>query len=187
MRESDVKLGKFISLVLRHQPQAAGIQLDAHGWADVDQLIQGVRATGRHLDRETLERLVRENDKQRYTFNSDHTKIRANQGHSIEVDVELKEQEPPSLLYHGTARRFLSSIWQKGLVKMTRQHVHLSADEETARKVGSRHGSPVVLEVNAGKMFQDGFHFFLSENGVWLTDHVPQAYLKLSEETESAV
>ena len=137
--------------------------------------------------RETLERLVRENDKQRYTFNSDHTKIRANQGHSIEVDVELKEQEPPSLLYHGTARRFLSSIWQKGLVKMTRQHVHLSADEETARKVGSRHGSPVVLEVNAGKMFQDGFHFFLSENGVWLTDHVPQAYLKLSEETESAV
>lgn len=176
MEKTD-KLSVFISLVLRHKPEAANIQLDEHGWAEVDALIEGIRKTGRRIDIDTLKEIVRTDGKQRYSFNEDCTLIRANQGHSVSVDVELKEAKPPEILYHGTAERFMESIRQEGLRSMSRLYVHLSKDEATALKVGARHGKPVVLKVNAGKMQQDGFRFFLSENGVWLTDKVPASYL----------
>ena len=172
----DVRLGRFLSLVLRHNPQAAGIELDGHGWADVNELLSGVRHTGRRIDKETLERIVRENNKRRYSFNEDHTRIRANQGHSILVDVELKEAEPPAYLYHGTAARFLDAIRREGIRKMTRQYVHLSGDYATAVDVGRRHGQPAVITVDAGAMVRDGIRFYLSENGVWLCEEVPPVY-----------
>ena len=174
---NDIKLGKFLSLVLRHEPGAAGITLDENGWADVEALLSGVRRTGRQIDRDTLERIVRENNKQRYSFNDDHTKIRANQGHSIQVDVELKEAEPPQYLFHGTASRFLPAIRREGIRKMDRQYVHLSADFQTAVAVGRRHGAPVVLTVDAAAMARDGVTFWLSENGVWLCEYVSPKYI----------
>lgn len=173
---SDVKLGKFLSLVLRHNPDAAGISLDEHGWADVQELLAGVRRSGRQINMETLERIVRENNKQRYSFNTDHTKIRANQGHSLQVDVELTAVHPPRYLYHGTAARFLPAIQQEGIKKMSRQYVHLSGDFQTALVVGRRHGSPVVVTINAEAMTHDGVTFYLSENGVWLCEYVAPVY-----------
>ena len=156
---------KFISLILRHRPEAAGIALDEHGWADVDELIRGINTAGRHrLDRELLEEIVREDEKQRYSFNEDHTLIRANQGHSIPVDVELEEKEPPALLYHGTGEKYVPSIDAQGLLPKGRLYVHLSSDAETARKVGSRHGKPVIYTVDCAAMTADGFHFYLSAN-----------------------
>ena len=175
-RNSDVKLGRFLSLVLRHDPGAAGITLDEHGWADVNELLAGVNRTGRKIDRVTLERIVRENNKQRYSFNGDGTKIRANQGHSLQVDVELKAAQPPKYLYHGTASRFLPAIQAEGIRKMSRQHVHLSGDFETAMAVGKRHGIPVVITIDAGAMARDGVAFYRSENGVWLCGHVEPKY-----------
>ena len=175
---SDVKLGRFLSLVLRHNPSAAGITLDEHGWADVEKLLVGVNRTGRKIDMSTLERIVRENNKQRYSFNENHTKIRANQGHSVQVDVELREVEPPRYLYHGTASRFLPAIQAEGIRKMSRQYVHLSGDFETAMAVGKRHGIPVVITIDAEAMARDGVTFYRSENGVWLCEHVePQYFL----------
>lgn len=175
--KNDVALGKFISLVLRHNPEAAGITLDEHGWADVEELIAGARRAGKRIDRETLERIVRENAKQRYSMSEDRTRIRANQGHSIQVDVELRQAEPPDVLYHGTAARFLEGIKREGITKQSRQHVHLSRDEATAVSVGSRHGKPVVLRIDARKMAEDGMVFYLSENGVWLCDSVAWKYV----------
>lgn len=175
-RKNDIKLGRFLCLVLRHHPEEAGIALDEHGWADVDTLLDGVCSTGRQIDRETLERIVREDNKQRYSFNEDHTKIRANQGHSIQVDVELRKVQPPQYLYHGTATRFLSAIQAAGIKKMNRQYVHLSPDYQTAVAVGRRYGVLVVLRVDAGAMAQSGTTFFLSENGVWLCEYVPPEY-----------
>ena len=172
------KLSVFISLVLRHNPDAAGITLDEHGWADVEDLLAGINATGRRIDRVALEEIVRTDNKQRYSFNEDKTLIRANQGHSIPADVELKEQEPPEFLYHGTADRFLESIMSQGLKPMSRLYVHLSRDAETAYKVGQRHGKPVILKVHTGQMSRDGFQFYLSENGVWLTGKVDAKYLE---------
>ena len=174
--KSDEKLGRFLSLVLRHNPAAAQITLDEHGWADVKALLAGCARAGRRIDRDTLERIVRENNKQRYSFNDDHTKIRANQGHSISVDVELKEAEPPKYLYHGTASRFLPAIQAEGLRKMSRQYVHLSGDFETAMAVGRRHGIPVVVTIDAAAMAQDGVSFYRAENGVWLCGHVEPKY-----------
>ena len=174
--KNDVKLGKFLSLVLRHNPDAAGISLDEHGWADVQELLAGVRHSGRQIDIETLERIVRENNKQRYSFNAGHTKIRANQGHSLQVDVELTAVNPPRYLYHGTAARFLAAIRQEGIKKMSRQYVHLSSDFHTAMEVGRRHGPPVVLTINAEAMVRDGMTFYLSENGVWLCEYVAPKY-----------
>lgn len=173
---NDIKLGRFLSLVLRHKPSAAGITLDAHVWADVGELLSGVRRTGRQIDMDTLERIVRENNKRRYSFNEGHTKIRANQGHSIPVDIELREEKPPQRLYHGTAERFFPPIRQEGIQKRTRQFVHLSADFQTAVEVGRRHGVPVVIVIDAEAMAQDGAVFYLSENGVWLCDYVAPEY-----------
>lgn len=175
-------LSVFLSLVLRHKPDAAGIQLDEHGWANVNELIDGVNSTGRRIDRESLERIVVTDEKGRYSFNEDKTLIRANQGHSVVVDVELKEQEPPEFLYHGTAERFMENILTKGLKPMNRLYVHLSKDKETAVKVGKRHGKPVILKVHSGKMYKAGNKFYLSENGVWLTKSVSAEYFSIVEE-----
>ena len=173
------KLSVFISLVLRHKPDASSIQLDEHGWANVDELINGINSTGRKLDMEQLEEIVATDEKRRYSFNEDKTLIRANQGHSLPVDVELKEQGPPEFLYHGTAKRFLENIQAEGLKPMSRLYVHLSKDKETAIKVGKRHGEPVVLQVHSGKMFRNGNKFYLSENGVWLIKSVPVRYFNI--------
>lgn len=167
---------KFLSLILRHKPQLIGIELDEHGWADVDELIHRVKG----LDLVKLEQIVATDEKQRYSFSADKKLIRANQGHSIPVDVELAELEPPEVLYHGTAEKFGAAINAQGLLKMSRLYVHLSNDIETARKVGRRHGLPKIFLVESGKMFFDGYKFFRSVNGVWLTEHVPQKYLKES-------
>lgn len=168
---------KFLSLILRHKPQIVGLQLDEHGWAEVDDLIRKFNRR-RPLDRPTLEKIVAEDEKQRYSFSADGKLIRANQGHSISVDLELEELEPPKILYHGTAERFGSSIIAQGLLKKSRLYVHLSADIETATKVGKRHGIPKIFAVESGKMFADGYKFFRSVNGVWLTEHVPAKYLE---------
>jgi len=172
------KLSVFISLVLRHKPDAAGIQLDEHGWANVDELLEGVNNTGRKIDMDMLEEIVMTDNKQRYSFNVDKTLIRANQGHSIPVDVELEEKQPPQYLYHGTADRFLKSIMSEGIKPMSRLYVHLSNDEETAVKVGKRHGKPVILKIRAKEMWKDGIKFYLSQNGVWLTKYVDKKYVE---------
>lgn len=173
------KISKFLSLILRHSPQTVGIKIDRKGgWTDVPTLIQKVNQHGKcHLNMEILEEIVRTDEKQRYSFNQNKTKIRANQGHSIPVDLELKEQIPPEVLYHGTAERFSASIAEQGLLSMNRQYVHLSGDEETAIKVGKRHGKQKVLKVQAGEMYRQGYRFYLSENHVWLTEHVPPKFL----------
>lgn len=176
MGKSD-KLSVFISLILRHKPDAVGIQLDEHGWANVDELLNGINNTGRKIDMEILEEIVKSDNKQRYSFNEDKTLIRANQGHSIPVDVELEERQPPQYLYHGTAKRFLDSILSEGLKPMSRLYVHLSKDEDTAVKVGKRHGKPVVLKIRSGEMWNDGIKFYLSQNGVWLTKYVDEKYI----------
>jgi len=173
-----LKLGKFLSLILRHQPDVIGIKLDENGWADVDALIAGCNRKGNKLDFKILQYIVENNSKKRYAFNEDCSKIRASQGHSLEVELGYTAQEPPETLYHGTAQQHLESIFKTGLEKRQRQHVHLSADTQTATKVGQRHGKVVILEVKALEMHQDGFEFFISENGVWLTDNVPTKYFQ---------
>lgn len=172
----------FISLILRHQPEVIGISLDRHGWANVRELIDGINKSGKYnIDMSTLEEIVRTDNKQRYSFNEDKTKIRANQGHSINVDVELKEAVPPEILYHGTAEKYVDPINKEGLKPKGRLYVHLSKDIDTAIKVGSRHGKPVVYNVFAGEMHRQGYQFFLSENGVWLTRIVPANFIKIEK------
>lgn len=168
---------KFISLILRHKPEVIGIHLDEHGWANVDALIAGVAKT-REFNREMLEEIVRTDNKQRYSFNEDKTLIRANQGHSVPVDVELDELEPPAELWHGTGEKYVNSIDKHGLIPKSRLYVHLSKDSETAVQVGKRHGKPVLYLVKAGEMYRDGYPFYLSKNGVWLTREVPAQYLE---------
>ena len=175
--KSDEQLGKFLSLILRHRPETIGIKLDEHGYANVDELLKGINKSGRQIDLNTLERIVRENNKNRYHFNEEHTKIRSNQGHSIPVDLEFQKVIPPNIIYHGTASRFLGSILKEGIKKQGRQYVHLSEDYETAEKVGERHGVPVVLVIDAKRMAQDGVEFYLSENGVWMCDKVEKKYI----------
>ena len=166
MRDADTS--RFISLILRHKPETIGITLDEHGWANVDELLAGVNRTWA-VSMEDLERIVAEDKKQRYSFNEDKTLIRANQGHSIPVDVELEEKEPPEYLWHGTGEKYVDSIDKQGLIPKSRLYVHLSADTDTARKVGQRHGKPVIYKVKTGEMRAKGYHFFQSVNGVWLT------------------
>lgn len=167
---------RYISLILRHKPETIGITLDEHGWANVDELIAGVSRT-HPLTMELLEEIVRTDEKQRYSFNGDKTLIRANQGHSIPVDVELPRLEPPAVLYHGTGQKYVPSIGRQGLLPKSRLYVHLSADEDTAVKVGRRHGTPVIYTIQAGRMSSDGYPFYRSVNGVWLTKEVPTEYL----------
>ena len=166
---------KFIALILRHKPETIGITLDEHGRANVDELIKGI-AKRQPFDMAMLEEIVATDEKQRYSFNEDKTLIRANQGHSIPVDVELEEKEPPGILYHGTGVKYKMSIEEKGLFPKSRLYVHLSVDEETALKVGKRHGKPIIYTINAAQMHKDGYKFYLSKNGVWLTKSVPVKY-----------
>ncbi len=173
---SEKDLSKFIALILRHKPESIGIELDEHGWANVNDLINGISKT-HAIDMELLEKIVAEDDKTRYSFNEDHSLIRANQGHSIPVDVELEKKLPPDSLWHGTGEKYVSSIERMGLIPKSRLYVHLSADVDTARKVGSRHGTPVIYTIDTKRMASDGFDFFQSVNGVWLTKQVPVEYL----------
>lgn len=173
------KMGVFISLILRHKPEVIGITLNKHGWANVNELIDGINRTGKYVvDMPMLEEIVCTDNKQRYSFNEDKTKIRANQGHSVDVDVELKEAVPPEILFHGTGEKYVNSINSGGLKPKSRLYVHLSKDADTAVKVGSRHGKPVVYTVYAGEMHRQGYKFYLSENGVWLTKFVPADFIK---------
>lgn len=173
------KTSIFISLILRHKPEVIGITLDAKGWADVNELIDGINATGNyHIDMQMLEEIVRTDNKQRYSFSEDKTKIRANQGHSVQVNVELKEEQPPEFLYHGTGEKYVESISKDGLIPKSRLYVHLSKDIRTAENVGSRHGKPYIFKVHSGEMFRCGHEFWISENGVWLVKAVPTEYLE---------
>ena len=175
-----VSLGKFISMILRHRPEVIGITLDEHGWADVGDLISGIRNAGHpDLCLSDLEEIVETNNKQRYSFSADKALIRANQGHSIPVDVELPVVSPPEILWHGTGEKFVPSILQQGILRMNRLYVHLSPDRDTATNVGRRHGKPVLLRVNARQMEKDGYQFYLSVNGVWLTKEVPVKYFEI--------
>lgn len=176
------RISKFISMILRHRPEVIGITLDEHGWANVNELIKGINETGEEVEfsKATLEKIVKTDKKQRYSFSQDKTLIRANQGHSIPVDVELEKKELPKVLYHGTGSRFVKSIQEQGLLPMERLYVHLSTDVETATNVGKRHGTPVIFKVNAEQMQKDGYDFFQSVNGVWLTKEVPTKYLELN-------
>ncbi len=172
------QISKFLSLVLRHKPETIGIDLDVNGWTDTDILLTKLNQNGWSIDFKTLKSVVETNAKQRFAFNSTLTKIRANQGHSIEVDLNIKSQKPPEILFHGTGSNSVLFILETGLEKKGRNHIHLSSDIETAIKVGQRHGKPFVFEILAQEMHNDNFEFYLSENGVWLTDHVPVKYLR---------
>jgi putative RNA 2'-phosphotransferase len=174
-------ISKFLSLVLRHEPEQIGLTLDSAGWADVTELIEKMNKKGTRLNFETLQTVVDTNDKKRFAFNDNKTRIRASQGHTIEIDLNLPQQVPPAILYHGTAIAYLPVIKEKGLVRMERQHLHLSAEEGTAKNVGGRHGKPVVLVIQALAMHEKGYVFYLSANGVWLTDHVPAAFIDFGE------
>jgi putative RNA 2'-phosphotransferase len=176
-RDPIVATSKLLSYVLRHRPDSIGLALDAHGWAGVDDLLARLAAAGHAVDRALLARVVADNDKQRFAFSEDGARLRASQGHSIDVDLGLAPAPPPDVLYHGTASRFLKSILAAGLRASGRHHVHLSADVATARRVGARHGFPAVLRVDARRMRADGIVFYLSDNGVWLNDTVPPRYL----------
>jgi putative RNA 2'-phosphotransferase len=175
-------ISKFLSLVLRHQPETIGIQLDQNGWTDIAELIEKSNSYGIKFDRETLNHIVETNSKKRFAINDTLDKIRASQGHSIEIDLGYTNQKPPEILYHGTGEKSVQSILDTGLEKRNRQHVHLSSDLETALKVGQRHGKPFIFKVLAEQMYNDNFQFYISDNGVWLTDNVPTIYLKQNDE-----
>ncbi len=181
MRQDFVRKSKLLSLVLRHDPSHAGIQLDSEGWVAVDALLAGLATRYPEFTRALLEEIVATNDKRRFVLSPDGTRIRAAQGHSIDVDLGLEPAEPPARLFHGTASRNLDSIRAQGLVPRGRHHVHLSVDERSAMQVGARHGKPVVLAIDAGAMARAGRAFYLSENDVWLADEVPPAFIRFPE------
>lgn len=173
-----VKMGKYLSLILRHKPELIYLKIDEHGWVEVDQLLKGINDSGRYISKEMLDIIVNTNNKKRYQYNDDQTKIRANQGHSIKVDVELQEKVPPDILYHGTAQKYLDKIKKSGIRKMNRLYVHLSKDIQTAINVGKRHGQPIVLVIDTKKMLRDGYKFYYSYNGVWLCDDIAYSYVE---------
>jgi putative RNA 2'-phosphotransferase len=174
-----IQASKFLSLVLRHKPAVIHLNMDNNGWVDIDELINNTnKYKNMQLTKETLMEVVKKNDKQRFIIDNEKNKIRANQGHSISIDLALKPQIPPDELYHGTAAKFLKSIMENGIKPMSRQYVHLSGMAEIAETVGKRHGKPVVLKINAKAMYDKGHKFYLSENKVWLVDYVPKEYIK---------
>jgi putative RNA 2'-phosphotransferase len=176
-----VRISKFLSLVLRHEPERIGIVLDESGWTDVEALLAAAAAHGVAITRDDLAQIVASSDKQRFALSPDGARIRANQGHSVDVDLGLAPATPPDRLYHGTVDRFVESIRARGLLKGERHHVHLSADLDTAKRVGGRRGAPVVLVVRAAEMAATGHAFFRSENGVWLVEHVPPAFIEIGD------
>ncbi len=169
---------KFLSFVLRHEPQAIGLTLDSEGWAHIDALIDGAARDGRTLDRALIENVVASSDKKRFSISADGQSIRAVQGHSTKsVELQFEEKQPPETLYHGTATRFMDSINEQGLIPGSRHHVHLSQETATASAVGQRYGTVVILQVAARRMQEQGFKFYQAENGVWLTERVPAVFL----------
>lgn len=173
------QISKFLSLILRHKPEKIGLTLDENGWATISDILEKSKL---RFSFEELDEIVATNDKQRFSFNLDKTKIRANQGHSLKtIDLDLKPETPPAFLYHGTVLKFIPEIKLHGLKKMSRQHVHLSKDRDTAIKVGSRRGKPVILSIRTLDMQKEGHQFFMSENGVWLTDAVPPMFIDFKE------
>jgi putative RNA 2'-phosphotransferase len=173
-----IKTSKFLSLILRHEPERAGLKLGEAGWVGVDELLQAVNSHGVTLTLDQLKHIVATSDKKRFAFSDDGQRIRASQGHSIEVDLQYPPQTPPEILYHGTAMRFLDSIRQHGLQKIERHDVHLSAETKVTVQVGGRHGRPALLTIRAGDMHRAGFVFRCSANGVWLVDHVPPQFIQ---------
>jgi len=176
-----IRTSKFLSLVLRHEPHRVGLYLDSAGWVAVDELLRAINAHGTALTLGQLQHIVASSDKKRFAFSEDGQRIRASQGHSVEVDLQYQPQVPPETLYHGTPERFVASIQASGLNKGQRHHVHLSIDAATASKVGERRGRPVVLKVRAGEMHQAGHTFFLAANGVWLVEHVPTQFIEFPQ------
>lgn len=174
-------LSKYLSLILRHNPALLGIPLDEGGWAEIRTLLKLMNEKGMKVSLESLQEMVETNDKQRFAISEDGFRIRANQGHSLAVSLGLQPVTPPEILYHGTTDKYIESIREKGLLKMSRQHVHLSATKDTALKVGSRHGKPLIINVLSEKMHQSGYPFYLSENGVWLVDSVPAEFLEFPD------
>jgi putative RNA 2'-phosphotransferase len=174
------KISRFLSLVLRHQPEAIGITLTENGWTNVDELIAAINRSGKTLNFETLEQVVESNDKQRFSFSDDGEMIRANQGHSVDVNLGYQSTSPPEILYHGTVAKFLPSIRENGIQKGQRHHVHLSVSLDVANTVGKRRGQPVILTIRAQEMNAVGHDFFVSTNGVWLTDFVPIHFIDFS-------
>jgi putative RNA 2'-phosphotransferase len=173
-----IKISKFLSLVLRHSPETIHLNMDKNGWVNINELIDNANNyKNMHLNTDLIKLIVENNDKQRFKISDDGKRIRANQGHSITVDVELQSKTPPDILYHGTANHSLDSIMKEGLRPMARQFVHLSSTEEIALTVGKRHGKPIVLYINAKNMYEEGYKFYLSENKVWLVDKVPVEYI----------
>lgn len=175
---SQTRISKFLSLVLRHRPDLIGLRLDEDGWGDIGELIEKTRETGLHLTPETIIGVVETNDKQRFAISDDGSRIRSNQGHSIQVNLGLRESVPPEYLYHGTVCHNLAAIRAEGIQRGKRLYVHLSLNREIATMVGKRHGIPVVLIVQSIRMYHSGFSFYLSENGVWMTEHVPAEYIQ---------
>lgn len=181
MNQNEVKISKYLSYVLRHRPEAIGLSLDNQGWADLAELIDLSNRAGTRLTEALVRDVVARNDKQRFAINADGDKIRANQGHSLNVDLGLIPQAPPQTLYHGTTTRFVDSIRRSGLMPRHRHYVHLSPDTDTAATVGARRGEPVVLKIKAGSMVDSGHRFYLSENGIWLTEHVPVEFIEIPD------
>ena len=181
-KRRQVKISKFLSYVLRHRPESIGIRLDSGGWADVSELLRGAEQNGFRIGIDELSVVVKESDKKRFSFSEDGLRIRANYGHSIAVNLGYKPSVPPDVLYHGTAAKNLKAIRVGGLTKGNRQYVHLSPDSDTAMGVGRRHGKPIVLKVESGRMHSDGHEFYLSSSGIWLTEYVPPEYLVFPED-----
>lgn len=179
------RISKHLSYILRHHPESIGIKIDKGGWIDVSELLQKVERNNFPITLDELRTVVKENNKQRFSFSNDGRRIRANQGHSIPVDLGYAVVVPLNILYHGTDQRNIESIWINGLTKGDRHHVHLSSDQDTATKVGQRHGRPVIFKVQAKQMHQDGHKFYLSANGIWLTEHVAPKYLKLLQSVKN--
>jgi len=177
MNKTDKNISKFLSLILRHRPQVVGIELGKNGWVKTEDLLKAIHKSGRNISMDDIRRVVVTNDKQRFAFSEGESLIRANQGHSVKIELNYEAVMPPAILYHGTAEKFMNGILREGLRKMRRHHVHLSASIETASKVGVRHGKLVLLQIDAEAMHQSGMVFYCSENGVWLTDHVPAEYI----------
>lgn len=175
------RISKFLSLILRHKPDSVGVQLDANGWTDIDTLLQKMNQAGTQIDREVLDYVVTTNNKKRFAFSPCKTRIRANQGHSLEVDLAYHPASPPDSLYHGAPEQVLPLIRESGLKKMQRHHVHMNAAADPCVHVAARYGKPVVLEIDSKQMQADGYEFFVSDNQVWLTDHVPPQYLRFPE------
>lgn len=175
------KISKFLSLILRHQPEVIGLNLDENGWVSVEKLIKACADYGKPFTSTELREVVETNDKKRFAFDETETKIRASQGHSIELEIEFEEKIPPKILYHGTAEENIGVIFAEGLKKMNRHHVHLSSETETAVTVGTRYGKPVIFEIDTVTMTAEGFEFYVSANGVWLVESVPPKFLKMNE------